>query len=647
MLTLSSKLKSRAFAGVWWLALGLFVVALGLPADAQGQVTFTDNFQKVMDRTADLIPTLQNERLAKDLPGALEKLPAMLRKAGIEVGAVTPGSQIRLGAKMVPVEGQLWWKHFEGTKQCPWVDVIAFGDEESAKRVFDLRRQGHSGYYSPDHMSFITLGAPKGLDAVAVIVLRGRYLFNFGMGVPFGIKPGINEGNSPDELKYINDSIDSLPVAMEAVARSLIDPSYITWIPPANPNDEDRKIQRMAAFARLWSEVKYNFVFLDRRPDLDWESVLELYLPRVAAARTDEEYTRVLQEAIALLKDGHTQVHTSLAKDMPALRIEPIEGKPVVVEVGDTPEMRASGVAPGMELTAVNGGPVEQMLRDKIYPYVAASSSQDRDNRAYGRLLEGDRGSKVSATFRDLQGRTRTVELVCDLYDHPPVKKWWQRPPLESRQLADGIMYVALNTFATDEVAKEFDWRFIEILNSKGLILDVRENGGGSDPNGYAIIARLIDKTIAQPYKWRARVYKPTARAHGQPEEWEEGYEDPIRPSGDRAYLGPVVVLIGPRTFSAAEDFLVPLKATKRATLIGTPTGGSTGQPVSVRVYKANLAICTVWCRFPDDTEFVGVGIQPDIPVQQTKHDVAEGRDPVLERAVAFLSGAKQESRLH
>jgi carboxyl-terminal processing protease len=114
-----------------------------------------------------------------------------------------------------------------------------------------------------------------------------------------------------------------------------------------------------------------------------------------------------------------------------------------------------------------------------------------------------------------------------------------------------------------------------------------------------------------------------------------------IQPRGENPYLGPVVVLIGPKTYSAAEDFVVPLKATKRATLIGTATGGSTGQPLFMKTFGAGVMICTKRDRFPDGTEFVGVGIQPDILVQQTRRDVAEGRDPALEKAVAVLTGRK------
>ena len=122
---------------------------------------------------------------------------------------------------------------------------------------------------------------------------------------------------------------------------------------------------------------------------------------------------------------------------------------------------------------------------------------------------------------------------------------------------------------------------------------------------------------------------------------YEGGDSGEIKPRGERVFTGPVVVLIGPHTYSAAEDFLVPLKMTGRATLIGTLTGGSTGQPLIVEVYGAYARICTKWDRMPDGTEFVGVGVHPDVRVEPTREAIASGHDLALERAVQFLT-AKQ-----
>ena len=227
--------------------------------------------------------------------------------------------------------------------------------------------------------------------------------------------------------------------------------------------------------------------------------------------------------------------------------------------------------------------------------------------------------------------------MRCDLSENRSAASWLSRPLLEYEALDDGIAYGALNSFGSGRIVEGFDKHFDRIAASRGLILDVRENGGGSTGNGYAVIARLIPTRVTETSVWRTRLYRPTLAAWGRPSEWHEGASGVIEPRGDSAFTGPVAVLIGPRTFSPAEDFLVPLKATKRALLVGSATGGSTGQPVFVPVHGARVAICTKWDSFPDGSEFVGVGVLPDISVERTIEDVARGTDAALEVAVATL----------
>jgi len=104
-----------------------------------------------------------------------------------------------------------------------------------------------------------------------------------------------------------------------------------------------------------------------------------------------------------------------------------------------------------------------------------------------------------------------------------------------------------------------------------------------------------------------------------------------------------VVVLVGPRTLSAAEDFLIPLHASHRAYLVGQRTAGSTGQPLFMMLPGGGGAsICTKWDTYPDGREFVGVGVIPDVEVYPTQAEVAAGlwsggKDPVPDRGVAVL----------
>jgi len=133
-------------------------------------------------------------------------------------------------------------------------------------------------------------------------------------------------------------------------------------------------------------------------------------------------------------------------------------------------------------------------------------------------------------------------------------------------------------------------------------------------------------------------VHRPAFKAWGQQETWHEGHHDAVVPAKE-PFVGPLVVLTGPRTFSAAEDFLVVLKASRRATLVGERTGGSTGQPLSIPDLPAggSARVCAKRDVAPDGTEFVGIGVIPDVEVAPTAADVAARRDVVFERGLDEL----------
>ena len=101
-------------------------------------------------------------------------------------------------------------------------------------------------------------------------------------------------------------------------------------------------------------------------------------------------------------------------------------------------------------------------------------------------------------------------------------------------------------------------------------------------------------------------------------------------------------MLTGPETFSAAEDFVVVLHASKRATVVGERTGGSTGQPLMIDLPGGVKArVCTIHYTYPDGREFVGVGVIPDVEIHPTAVDIATDRDVILEKAVELLKAGR------
>ena len=99
-------------------------------------------------------------------------------------------------------------------------------------------------------------------------------------------------------------------------------------------------------------------------------------------------------------------------------------------------------------------------------------------------------------------------------------------------------------------------------------------------------------------------------------------------------------MLVGPRTFSAAEDFVVAFESMQRGITVGSTTAGGTGQPLVFALPGGGMArICVKRDVYSDGREFVGRGIRPTIEEAATVDDIRAGRDVVLARAIQALSG--------
>jgi len=412
-------------------------------------------------------------------------------------------------------------------------------------------------------------------------------------------------------------------------------------IAPVHGQDSEGQLtsaDRVFGLAKLWSEVKYTFANFDLVPDLDWDKAFQEYLPKAAEPQDDAEYFRLLTRFVALLHDGHTGVsapgYIQRMTDMPPVSTESIEGKVVIVALADGGELDQAGIRAGAELTKIDGRPVSEVLKE-MYPFIAASTPQSRDAEAYGRILAGPKGSRVAVETRDLQGNSRTATLTRDSGTAEAVRFYagpMQRPLVEMRRLPEGVAYFALNSFGLEQVVADFDKLFDGLAGLRGMIIDVRRNGGGNSGYGDAIIGRLTDKPLAG-FTGQTR-----QRISGLGDLWLKSDGGTIQSRGGSPFLGSLVLLTSRHTASAAEDFVVVLHGNERAVVVGERTCGSTGQPASIALPGgASARICANKCFYPDGRAFVGVGVIPDVEAAFTQKDVAMGRDAVLERGLEVL----------
>lgn len=192
--------------------------------------------------------------------------------------------------------------------------------------------------------------------------------------------------------------------------------------------------------------------------------------------------------------------------------------------------------------------------------------------------------------------------------------------------LSGNIGYLYITSFPQDiQVYKKFDLVLNYLKETKGLIIDIRHNGGGSTNASDYFISRLISEELKGSL-WTKRngVYLPVNYFY---------------PSGDYQYTKPSVLLINGKSFSTSEAMANLCKKVGHISLIGDTTGGGGGVPDEMFRLPSGLQFrvptrCIM--RF-DGEQIEWNGIPPDIVIPQTKFDIDNNQDKQLEYAIKYL----------
>lgn len=199
--------------------------------------------------------------------------------------------------------------------------------------------------------------------------------------------------------------------------------------------------------------------------------------------------------------------------------------------------------------------------------------------------------------------------------------------------LKGGVGYAHLSAFkyptsseqAIDEIVGTFE-------GARAIIIDVRQNGGGSDKVGQLVANRFAAET--RLYMTVARRVSETDRyAFGEAVEWR------VSPGGPDQFTGPVIILANSRTISAAENFIMAMRENPRAVVIGETTAGVMADAYTMRI--ANDWSFGVPINLFRDSRGVcweGIGLAPDLWITNDPADIEARRDRVLETALAFAA---------
>jgi C-terminal processing protease CtpA/Prc len=292
-------------------------------------------------------------------------------------------------------------------------------------------------------------------------------------------------------------------------------------------------------------------------------------------------------------------------------------------------------------------------------------------DRAIETMLKGLKGEKYNIKYKTPKGKVKSLTLT-----HAKTAEKEVYPAIEEMKLLElkwypnQTAYLALNGFHDPKINELFMQVLPELRKAKALIVDLRYNGGGSTSIGREILDYLSPDTLLYGSRNSTRQHLASFKAWGKfienPKDtvgdaWAarslNAYQDRLmhnfdyKPAHNKVkqsdkVIVPTAILIGHRTASAAEDFLIYADNQQHMTKLGENSFGSTGQPFMFELPGGAMArICTKKDTYPDGREFVGYGVKPDIEVKMTLQDYIQKKDPVLDRALKHLKGQKLASK--
>ena len=206
---------------------------------------------------------------------------------------------------------------------------------------------------------------------------------------------------------------------------------------------------------------------------------------------------------------------------------------------------------------------------------------------------------------------------------------------LKYKILEDNIAYVYYESFNSAVGESNLDEVLNELAICNGLILDVRNNGGGMLTLSDRWAARFTNEKVLTGY-----MCHKTGKGHND-------FSTPIavyvEPATDRVrWQKPVVVLTNRRSYSSTNDFVNKMKQFPKVVIVGDKTGGGSGLPFSSELPNGWSVRFSASPMYDPDMKHIEFGIEPDIKVDMTSEDIQKGKDTLIETAREYLRKHKE-----
>lgn len=274
-------------------------------------------------------------------------------------------------------------------------------------------------------------------------------------------------------------------------------------------------------------------------------------------------------------------------------------------------------------------------IHDQYQPLITPNMSSDGLFEVLGNMLSELKDGHVN--LYSASNTARYWDWYLDYprnYDEALVEQYLGRDyriasGLKYTILEDNIGYISYTSFSDGIGEGNLDEALSYLAACNGLIIDVRNNGGGNLTYSTRLTARFTNERVLTGY-----ILHKTGPGHSDFSEPEPIYVDP---SDGVRWQKKAVVLTNRHSYSATNDFINAMRYMPQVTLLGDKSGGGSGLPFTSELPNGWTVRFSASPHLDADKQQIEFGIDPDVKADMTEEDKARGLDTLIEAARRLL----------
>jgi C-terminal processing protease CtpA/Prc len=421
-------------------------------------------------------------------------------------------------------------------------------------------------------------------------------------------------------LKYIEENrFQGKPYYLKSYdaikARIVNEPEYNNF---EYPDDK----YRLLALAKYWNVVEYFFPY-KYMTDQDWDDVLTEIIPKFTNAKDTTGYHLAMLELVTKTDDTHASLSSNYVSEffgnkwIPAT-LKIIEGEAIITGFYNDSLAKVNDLKVGDVISKIDGKEIPEILSEN-FKYVPGSNSASKTRNALFKIVVGK--SDSLNIYVERNGNFQNKKIARYNFDTLNYKRDEEKSEEKWKILEGNIGYIRMENIQIKDNLKAVD----ALFNCSAIIFDIRS---------YTYATAQIANNLIPTKKDFANFLYPDVKYPGK-YYWGKAETGS---NNSKPYSGLVVILVNEYTQSRAEYVTMALQTAEKAVTIGSQTAGADGNVNPFEFlggYKTQISGLGIY--YPDRTPAQRQGVKIDIEVKPSIQGIREGRDEVLEKALAYI----------